>query len=346
MSKHKVLDTITCKFNIFDNGRAHSGIKRGYVLDNVKSAIQNPFVQERVKMREALGYLGHGFREMTGKLDIGEVEALSLGNGQKTIVKAIPACVTTGLDIDDAGNVTHTQDILDTAEGKTILGLHNSGVGGFSWASSGAKRGMNTLIDRIFGFDYVTSPNFAANRGYVLDSANGEETITEGAILDKITGSGVEPDEAKSILDSWWASAGLELQACQDNADVLESELVNTMAENEQLKTRLQQINDAAGSRETLIREFAENSAMGIDADMLLQATTATSPTDLEGLRTILDSASGLESVTSRIFGDGRQYSVSDGVWQKERQYRKSKTAVAPEPEYGSMGTVPDLPLY
>lgn len=346
----KPLEKITCTFNIFDSGREYSGIKRGYVLDNIKKAINSPFTQERIKLREAVGYVGHGLREMAGKLNLGEVDSINLGNGQRAMVKALPACVTTGLEVDDQGNITHTQEVLDNDEGRALLGLHRSKVGGFSWAAGGAKAGLNTLIDKIYGFDYVVNPNFAANRGYVLDSAEGDD-ITEQAVLDSMISAGVDKDQAAERLNSWYASAVMESASHQSRAADLEAQVTELTLKNQELEKQLseaQQIitdsaNDAAGQREQLLRDFARDYPVHIDPDKLVSLATATSTDDLVGLRQILDSVSRV-NVSTLPLGDTGQQFVQDTVWAKERAYKKSRKGETPA--YGSIESAPDLGLY
>ncbi|WP_412774897.1 hypothetical protein, partial [Vibrio cholerae] len=87
MSK-KILQSITCTFNIFDTGRKYTGKQRGYILDNVKSVLNSPEVQERLRLRELVGYVSHGLREMAGKLTLGETLPVYLPNGQMVVVNA------------------------------------------------------------------------------------------------------------------------------------------------------------------------------------------------------------------------------------------------------------------
>lgn len=346
----KPLEKITCTFNIFDSGREYSGIKRGYVLDNIKKAINSPFTQERIKLREAVGYVGHGLREMAGKLNLGEVDSINLGNGQRAMVKALPACVTTGLEVDENGNITHTQEILDNDEGRALLGLHRSKVGGFSWAAGGARAGLNTLIDKIYGFDYVVNPNFAANRGYVLDSADSEE-ITEQAVLDSMIAAGVDQSQAGDRLSSWYASAVMESASHQHRAADLEAQVTDLMLKNRELEKQLsdaQQIitdsaNDTAGRREQLLREFAREYPVHINADKLAALATATTSDDLDGLRQVLDSVSRVNTSGLPMAGRGELF-VPDTIWAKERAYMRRRKGETPA--YGSIESAPDLGLY
>ncbi|MET4696673.1 hypothetical protein [Endozoicomonas lisbonensis] len=342
----KALETISCTFNIFDNGRVASGIDRGYILDNIKKAVNSDFTQERIKLREAVGYVGHGLRSLAGKLDLGEVESVNLGGGQKAVVKAIPACVTTDLTIDDEGNISHTQEVLDNEEGKTLLGLHKSRVGGFSWASNGAKGIGRTLVDKIFGFDYVTNPNFIQNRGYVLDSADGDG-VSEAMILDNMTSCGLEPEAAQERLQSWWSSTALELSDYQDEISSIEAELIQQRKLNRELQDQVQAIHDSADRRDDMLREFAVKSSLAFDAEKLISLARAEKPEDMNGFKAVLDSASGMDRAVTQLFGDGQTHTVNDDqVWKKEREYKRQKMSKNIDPVYGSMDSVPELSAY
>ena len=89
-----------------------------------------------------------------------------------------------------------------------LTGLHKSRVGGFSIAARGSESGTNTFLDQISGFDYVINPNFAHNRGYVLDSSD-EATPKFETILDAIKQAGVNEDVAENRLQQWFDSVEL-----------------------------------------------------------------------------------------------------------------------------------------
>ncbi|CCO46667.1 hypothetical protein VIBNISOn1_1840050 [Vibrio nigripulchritudo SOn1] len=254
MSK-KILQSITCTFNIFDTGRKYTGKQRGYILDNVKSVLTAPEVEERLRLRELVGYVSHGLREMAGKLTLGETLPVHLPNGQMTVVNAIPACVTVALSIDDEGNLTHTQEVLDNEEGRKLLGLHTSRIGGFSWACGGGKVGGNTLINGFFGFDYVHNPLFTGNRGYVLDSESAQDEFGRQAVLDNLTSAGVPEDARELVLDSFNASMAFE--SSQFKEQLLDAQLV--IADQDEKAQELQQIVDSAAQENELLKSEKTN---------------------------------------------------------------------------------------
>ncbi len=288
MSK-TILQRITCTFNIFDTGRKYTGKQRGYILNNVKSVLNSPEVQERLRLRELVGYVSHGLREMAGKLTLGETLPVQLPNGQMTVVNAIPANVTVELSIDDDGNLTHTQEVLDNDEGRKVLGLHNSRIGGFSWACGGGKLGGNTLINGFFGFDYVHNPLFAANRGYVLDSESGEEEFDRQAILDNLSSAGVPDENREMVLDAFNASIAFE--SAQYKGMLLDAQQV--IADQDEKTQELQQLLDSASeetealksektSREQFFKQLQERSHIAITDQVLDALVSADSEEGME----------------------------------------------------------------
>ena len=60
--------TITLTFNINEHGRlSHS---RNYDVRNVRAVLESAATRERISMREAYGYYGHGRRQIAGKLSL------------------------------------------------------------------------------------------------------------------------------------------------------------------------------------------------------------------------------------------------------------------------------------
>jgi len=200
------LNRITAKFNIFDNGRKYTGQKRGYVLDNWKAAINNKVVQERIALGEMVGYVGHGYRKLTGKLMPEEMEVANMPNGSQIVLDADPSHRCVELSIDDAGNVTHTEEVFDNDQGKRVMGFHNSKFGGFSVAAAPASGSSSsrTLIDMVYGFDYVNNPNFAENRGYILDDAS--DAPSRDNAIKALSDAGI--DSAEAVFDGWVESDG------------------------------------------------------------------------------------------------------------------------------------------
>ena len=109
------------------------------------------------------------------------------------IISNIPSNITVAFDVGEGGKVTHTQEILNTETGQIVKNLHESNVGGFSWACPGVDGGTKnvTHLAGFAGFDYVLNPNFAHNRAYVLEFANSEQMIFESV-------SAVAKDDARA----------------------------------------------------------------------------------------------------------------------------------------------------
>lgn len=63
---------------------------------------------------------------LAGKMNIGEVEAVTLPDGGKAIVGNIPSNVTVAFDVSPEGVVSHSQEVLDTETGKLVSTLHAS----------------------------------------------------------------------------------------------------------------------------------------------------------------------------------------------------------------------------
>lgn len=298
----KKLQKIELKFNIFDTGREYTGKQRGYILDNVKQVINSPLVQERLRLREMVGYVGHGLREMAGKLTLGEKVSVKMANGQMMVVDAIPSNVTTNITIDDEGNLTHTQEVLDNAEGQKLLGLHNSKIGGFSWAAGGGKIGANTIISDLLGFDYVHNPLFSSNRGYVLDSAD-DDTYDREAILDNLTAAGVSDEQREMVLDSFTASAAFE--AAQYREQLFASQQV--IADQHEQQTELKQLLDSATTeadelkstfvnREELFKQLQSTSLLNINDQVLDALINMSTQEHAETVKNMLLDAASIDT--------------------------------------------------
>ena len=176
---------LNCSFSLLDEGRQYTGNHRKYIIENAREICNSPATKEKIRLREALGFYGHGRRILAGKMNIGEVEAVTLPDGGKAIVSNIPSNVTVAFDVSPEGVVSHSQEVLDTETGKSVSTLHASRVGGFSWACPGVDggRGKPTRLSGFSGFDYVLNSGFSSNRGYILegaaDTAGKEQMILE-----------------------------------------------------------------------------------------------------------------------------------------------------------------------
>jgi hypothetical protein len=227
----KVLDTITAEFNMLTEGRQYSGNHRSYLVDNAMKVVDSEATKERIAIREAFGYYGHGFRKLAKKMNLEEIEPVRLPNGQTTVIHAVPSNLTTGLTVSKDGVVKHSQDILDTDSGQLVSRLNGSHVGGFSWACSGVdrqRRGIS-IMTGFSGMDYVLQPNFTANRGYILESVSNEDFILES--VSKVVG---DDKVAEQLVSLWQMDAVYEAEQLRsqiEDATAIEVELTNRLHE-------------------------------------------------------------------------------------------------------------------
>ena len=70
--------TISCSFSLLDEGRKYTGNHRKYLIENARDICYSDATREKIKLREAFGYYGHGRRVISGKMSLGEVEAVTL----------------------------------------------------------------------------------------------------------------------------------------------------------------------------------------------------------------------------------------------------------------------------
>lgn len=253
-------EIIECSFSLFNEGRKYTGHHRKYILENAKQICYSPATREKIALNEALGYFGHGRREIAGKVRISEVEKI-MENGKALIVENVPSNVTVAFDVLDDGTVKHKQRILESAPGQIVAGLNKSKVGGFSWACAGSDGGRKgaTVLTSFEGFDYVMNPGFSSNRGYVLENATAE---ARDMILESICQIGVEDKEAEMILENWIASAqwkALDLENKLADAELYSADMCETL---DRLKTEVSQAQEtisifenAEESRKKLVTE-------------------------------------------------------------------------------------------
>lgn len=202
---------IECAFSLLDTQRKYTGQHRKYVIENARNICYSPLTREKINKREAFGYYGHGRRILCGKMDIQEVDIITLPDGSQAMVSNVPSNITVKFDVDEDGSVHHTQEILDTETGKIVQGLNASKVGGFSWACPGKDGGSKSvsLLTGFSGFDYVLAPGFSANRGYVLESAQRDLILESVAAV-------VGNDERAAQLVAGWKYNGDILTELED----------------------------------------------------------------------------------------------------------------------------------
>ncbi|MDX5979566.1 hypothetical protein [Vreelandella alkaliphila] len=249
---------VTLQFNIFDYGRKVTGNFRRYEVDNVRQVLESAATRERIKLREATGYFGHGRRQITGKLDLSEVETVQTPSGP-IVIENIPACVTKAISIDDDGNVSHTQDILTTDPGKAVQALMQSQVGGFSWATGGrdGQRNSPTRLNSYHGMDYVMTPGYSSNRSYqILESAQQIDDERD-QIFEAMRSCGLSEEKARLYTDTFTspylaAAAASERESeLMETTQILESRLV-------ELEGELEAARQAGSDRKSRLMEWAK----------------------------------------------------------------------------------------
>lgn len=246
---------LNCSFSLLDEGRRYTGNHRKYLIENAREICHSPATREKIRLREALGFYGHGRRILAGKMNIGEVEAISLPDGGKAIVSNIPSNVTVAFDISPEGIVSHSQEVLDTETGKIVSALHASRVGGFSWACPGVDGGMGkpTRLSGFAGFDYVLNPGFSSNRGYVLEAA-ADAAGQEQMILECLAATVQDDKKAEEYLAGWKMDTQTRLAELEDA--VFESTARQAEME-ERLRRSEETAAEANANREAAILEAA-----------------------------------------------------------------------------------------
>lgn len=290
-------DKIDCSFSLLDTKRKYTGQHRKYVIENARKICYSPVTRERIEKREAYGFYGHGRRVLCGKMDIQEVDVITLPDGAQAMVSNIPSNVTVKFEIDNAGTVSHTQEILDTETGKIVSSLNASKVGGFSWACPGKDGGTKspTLLSGFSGFDYVLAPGFSANRGYILESARRD------VILESVAAVIGDDRKAEQLVAGWqfqdtdissWEDALFESRdayfALKEQNDNLKEQLAENKNKTLETENSLATLKDAYRST---LRELVDTLPIFIPSrvmDDLLEG-------DFSRARGILESAKRLD---------------------------------------------------
>jgi len=322
---------IKCNFNLFREGRKYTGHHRNYVLESARNVCFAPETRERIRLREAFGYFGHGRRQLAGKLNLSEMETVKLPGGQTVILENVPSNVTTFFEIDEEGDVEHHQEIIENNEsGKIVAGLNKSKIGGFSWAMGGNDGGAHgkTQTSAFYGFDYVLNPGFAENRGFLLENADGN---TRDVILENICQTGVNEDTAERYLDSWLASTQLhnielqeKLEASAIYEDHLREHAENTKEEFDRVKSKLAAIQDIEEKRRKIILESSRKTHIAIPENVLDAIIEMANEDDFEVLTQFFESANQIDIASLPLEGN----SIGDVILP----LHQTKEA----PEYGS----------
>lgn len=159
------------RFNVKERYRKHTGVERDFDTAALEAVVNSPEVQERVKMRDMLGFLGHGTRTRYGMIP----PEMGLEGRNQIVLE--PAFVTTYLKADRDGWIEHEAEILPTTPGEAVKKYVAGNVGGFS----SAIQAPNGVATDFYGLDYVAQPNYASNRPFeiALDSANPAQFLDE-----------------------------------------------------------------------------------------------------------------------------------------------------------------------
>ena len=308
-----MVEIIKCNFNLFDEGRKYTGHHRNYILESAVKVCYAPATREGIRLREKLGYLGHGRREIARKLQLNEVEQVKLADGSTIIVENVPSNITTFFEVNKEGNVEHHQEILETAPGKVVAGLNTSKVGGFSWACGGDDGGSMgaTRITNFHGFDYVMNPGFSANRGYILESA---DSTTREMILESICKTGVEDKVAELYLNSWAASAQLraidleeQLEQAAIYEDAIREELEGKAAEIVTMQEALAAEAAAKEARKKLVLECAGKSVIVVPDKVVNALLSMSGEADFFEILGFFESASRVDLGTLPLPGNEKK---------------------------------------
>lgn len=330
--------TIKCNFNLFREGRKYTGHHRNYILESARNVSMAPETRERIGLREAYGYFGHGRRQLAGKLNLSEVETVKLPGGQTVILENVPSNVTTFFQIDENGNVEHHQEILENNKpGQIVTGLNQSKIGGFSWAMGGTD-GLaygQTKTHSFYGFDYVLNPGFAENRGFVLEDADDN---TRDMILENICKSCASLDEpaAEKYLDSWLASTqfqNLELQEKLETAaiyeDHLREETEAAKGQLSQVQSKLDGIQEVEENRRKVIMESAQGSKIVVPKDVLDAIFEMANEDDFHTLTQFFESAQRVDLSGLPLPGNNPRMKTITPKAHGHAEYQQP-------PEYGS----------
>jgi len=153
------------RYNLLDTARTYTGQPRRLDIAAAMRLFNGPAVQEAIKNRDIVGYVGHQFREKYG---LDPKETVIEGGRQITLE---PSNFTVSVRCLPDGTLEHEQEFLDTAAGRIAERLWESKAYGFSSAIHAPERAGMRVPLGFFGMDFVKSPNYTQNRGYMLDSA-------------------------------------------------------------------------------------------------------------------------------------------------------------------------------
>lgn len=158
--------TQTITYNILDHKSVNDHVKRKYDVAEAQMLFNSPKIREKLRQRELTGFMSHTIRQLSGD----SADFLYIDKNQKNkkieVMLNEPSNVTIALDLEDNGDLTHTQEILDTESGAMVTKLINEKIGGWSWWIHGIDGGQDFVssITNFYGFDYVSAPAFKGNK--------------------------------------------------------------------------------------------------------------------------------------------------------------------------------------
>lgn len=203
------LKTDIIRYNLHDRGRKYVGQPRRFNVSKLAAIVNGARIQEMVKKRDLVGYLGHDIRRQFG---LNPPEAAL--NGGK-LIPIEPAFVTTYIKIFDDGTVEHQAQFLDTPLGIKAQEWHIAGLGGFSSVVAPNEEDPNDF----FGFDYVRSPNFHGNRGYaVMDSLTYEHELNRLTSKQKFNEIQARQMERDVVMDALFQAIQTVPEIVKQNA--------------------------------------------------------------------------------------------------------------------------------
>lgn len=206
------LKTEIIRYNLHDRQRKHIGQNRNFNVAKLAQIVNGAAVQEMVKKRDLVGYLGHDVRRQFGL----RPPEMALNGNQ--FIPIEPAFVTTYIRILDDGTVEHQAQFLDTPLGIKAQEWHNAGMGGFSSVVAPSEQNPTDFL----GFDYVLSPNFHGNRGYaVMDSASYETELNRLTSKQKFNEIQARQMEQAAVMDALFRAAQAVPQLTKQNAQLV-----------------------------------------------------------------------------------------------------------------------------
>lgn len=269
------METPLITYNLTDRERSYTGNERNFNLKQIAKVINSPETQERVRLRDMLGYYGHWARTRFGMYP----------NEGDAVQQIEPAIVTTFLEADNDGTIRHKAEFLGTKAGRIAEQLFKSRTGGFSSAIDENK-------PVFFGFDYVLNPNFSGNRGYELALDSIGKTDIKAITFDDmiIAESNEQVDDLLSTITNLNAANSLALDS-----------LNRLIEENEELLSMLVRNNTVSKSNAPIFDGIghAAFSASKLPANRILD--------DINHFKTahlpkFAEPKTEIDSATSRLF--------------------------------------------